>query len=173
MRTKFVSFVVILSSFSFSQARKQTANTASTELTHEDAFFKAELLVNNLNTFESEDSIEDETNGTHHLTESRAISSPNLYHQPFFICLADDNGQPSDRCHTEWGSDSLHALTLMENLRAGVVWLRQSDKWRNMWLDSTKSMWSDMRDIYCENHPKWLYKDLDGAPRACSGSLHR
>ena len=70
-------------------------------------------------------------------------------------------------CNPEWGSDSLHALAMMEDLRVGVVWLRQNDKWRGVWLDATKSMWSDMRDIFCENHPKWLYKDLDGMSRPC------
>jgi len=78
MLRRLVAFFV-LGAFLHAQTEKKALKTDPPKGTYEAIFFKAAQLVSNLNTFESEDSIEDQTEETHHLVESREISSPSFY----------------------------------------------------------------------------------------------
>jgi hypothetical protein len=143
------------------QARQHNV-PQSIEQKRQEAFTKAMIVSSNVLTFEETEDIENSPN----VTESLAIRKNNPIPAVLICSKAEKEGQP-DECGLEWGSDALHAHYLMQDLRASVVWLRHSSKWRDALMDDTKSTWLEMRNIFCEGHPRWLYTDLDGVSRAC------
>lgn len=125
---------------------------------HDKEFFAATMVLYNLETFQENDII-----GGVDMPEG-SMARPDM--PAAFLCVADSKGN-QDACHLEWGSNVLRANYMMESIRAKVIWLRVSSKWRDVWLDHARKHWDVMRGIFCENHSRLMYFDLDGVHRVC------
>lgn len=148
------------------QASRKVA--VSVEATREHAFVVATVHLNNIRALLNAQASESDTDQALRdaIRESSEVSRPN--HVPAVLICSGSESKPNEasECHLEWGSDALHAYYLMTEMRAAIIWVRKS-KLRDALVDPTRSSWLDLRDIFCDGHPLWLYTDLDGVTRMC------
>lgn len=81
------------------------------------------------------------------------------------ICKTGPTPNSSEQCDLHWGSDTLHSHYIMEQVRADIVWFRTTH--RTDLIDQGKELWTEARDIFCQEQPTAQYMDLDGVSRIC------
>ena len=81
------------------------------------------------------------------------------------ICKTGPTPDSSGQCDLHWGSDTLHSHYIMEQVRADIVWFRTTH--RTDLTDQGKELWTEARDIFCQEQPTAQYMDLDGVSRIC------
>ncbi len=80
-------------------------------------------------------------------------------------CIVDEQSSDCSENWVIWQRASLHMLILRENIRAAEP---TRDELEATFVNTARSAWSALADVYCKDRPGGQFTDLEGEVRACS-----